>query len=146
MKNKTIIIIFSFIVVIIALSLIYFKYYPKPSNSLRWTQEYIAGQGNIKGDVDIYLFGTNSAYEIGANKDGYAVFKNPSEAFAQMKEDYSKGLSAIQKEFYFAPVSNLNFKRYGKYGWQLTTNEDENIKQQGTKITQFFDIYENSFK
>lgn len=31
------------------------------------------------------------------------------------------------------------------YGWQLTTDV-EDIQKQGSEITQFFDIYENSFK
>ena len=39
------------------------------------------GKGNIKGSVDIEKYVTISKdFEIGANKDGYAVFKNPEKA------------------------------------------------------------------
>lgn len=146
MKNKKIVIAIIIIVMTITLLLIYNYYNLKPSNSLRWTQEYVAGKGNIKGDVDVNIFGTNPVYGIGANKDGYAVFKNPTEAFVQMKKDCVKGLKAIQQEFYFAPISNRNFDRYKAYGWQLNSNEDEEVRQQALFVTQFLDIYENSFK
>ena len=47
----------------------------------------LLGESGIKGAVNQSNFGDDPAYEIGADKDGYAVFKNPDKAFAQMKID-----------------------------------------------------------
>lgn len=62
-------------------------------NDLRYTQVYISEYGNIKGNVDINKFGKiNIDFDIGANKYGNAVFKNPKKAFKRLKKDYSKGI------------------------------------------------------
>jgi len=46
--------------------------------SFKYSQEYIVGQGNIKGEVDIEYFSNRGKdFGIVANKNGYAVFKNP---------------------------------------------------------------------
>ena len=87
----------------------------------------------------------NEAYLIGANKDGMPIFKDTNKALEQALIDYADGFTAIQEQFNLAPVNNENWDSYKTYGWQLTT-EDENIQKQGSEITQFFDIYENSFK
>lgn len=40
------------------------------------------GKGNIKGEVNKEYFESKAKeFEIGANKYGYAVFKNPEKAF-----------------------------------------------------------------
>ena len=60
-------------------------------DNLKYTQVYIAEYGDVKGNVDINSFGKkNIAFDIGANKYGYAVFKNPNKAFNRLKKDYSK--------------------------------------------------------
>lgn len=88
---------------------------------------------------------SNDAYLIGANKDGMPIFKDTNKAFEQALIDYADGFTAIQQQFDLEPVSSENWKNYKTYGWQLTT-ANETIKKQGNEITQFFDIYENSFK
>lgn len=113
---------------------------------LKYTQKYVPHQGNIKGEVDIEYFENISIdFEIGANKYGIAVFKNPKVALKRLKKDYSKGISAIKKEFSLMPLSNFNYKQYKRYGWQVTS-EDEEIQKQARFISNFFDIYENSFR
>lgn len=111
----------------------------------KWVKEYVVGAEGILGSVDVSDLGDNSAYDIGANKDGYAVFKNPEKAFKQMQKDYALGLEAIQSEYNLFSISDDNFKEYGTYGWQLTETTDEEAIRQAIQITKFLDIYENSF-
>lgn len=114
-------------------------------DNLRYSQLYISEESNIKGNVDINKFGkTNIDFDIGANKYGYAVFKNPNKALKTLKKDYSKGIKLIQKEFNLLPLTNFNYKTYKTYGWQVTTGTDEE-KEQARFISSFMDIYENSF-
>lgn len=105
--------------------------------------------GQVIGEYDTTKlsndFNQNSeAYSIGENKDGMPIFKDTNRAFEQALIDYADGFTAIQKQFDLDPVSSENWESYKTNGWQLTT-DDEDIKKQGSEITQFFDIYENSF-
>ena len=93
-----------------------------------------------------FVKSNDGAYDIGANKDGMPIFKNPDKAFNQALIDYADGFAAIQKEFDLKPISKRNWKEYENYGCQLSGDNDEDIRKQGVKISQFFDIYENSFK
>ena len=89
---------------------------------------------------------SNEAYAIGANEDKMPVFKDTDKAFKQALIDYEEAFKAIQKEFNLKPISKKNWEAYKTYGWQLSADNDEEIRRQGREITQFFDIYENSFK
>lgn len=114
-------------------------------NNLKYSQKYAPEKEIIKGNVDIdYFVNINIDFEIGANKFGNAVFKNPQKALKRLKRDYRDGIKAIQKEFGLLPLSIFNYKEYGTYGWQLVSATDEE-KEQGRFITRFMDIYENSF-
>ena len=90
-------------------------------------------------------FGDNEAYALGENSKGMPIFKDTDKALAQAIIDYADGFKAIEEQYNLKPVSKKNRKDYKTYGWQLNT-EDENIKKQGGRITQFFDFYENSFE
>ena len=58
------------------------------NQDLKYQQEYIIGKGNIKGEVNKEYFESKAKeFEIGANKYGYAVFKNPEKAFRKLKKD-----------------------------------------------------------
>ena len=58
-------------------------------NDLKYSQIYISGDENIKGNVNVNKFGKiNIDFDIGANKYGYAVFKNPNKAFKRLKKEY----------------------------------------------------------
>lgn len=112
---------------------------------LRYTKIYISDYDNNKGDVDINKFGKiNIDFDIGANKYGKAVFKNPDKAFKRLKKDYSKGITLIQKEFNLLPLTNFTYKSYKTYGWQVTTGTTDE-KEQARFVSSFLDIYENSF-
>lgn len=114
--------------------------------NLKYSQEYIIGKENIKGEVDVnYFESKGKEFEIGANKYGYAVFKNPKKAFDKLKKDYKKGIRLIQKENNLRSLSQFNYKEYGRYGWQVTTGTKEE-QEQARFVTSFMDIYENSFK
>lgn len=111
-----------------------------------YVQEYVPGQGNIKGNVSTEDFMERDArFEIGADKDGYAVFKNPDEAYNALLENYADGLSLIQKERKLGAISKKNYADYQIYGFQVTTGSEDS-QQQAHFISRFFDIYENSFE
>lgn len=121
------------------------KYGYVADDNLKYSQIYISGEGNIKGSVDIIEFGKiNIDFDIGANKYGNAVFKNPDKALKTLKKDYSKGIKLIQKEFNLLPLTSLNYRSYQVYGWQVTSGTDEE-KEQARFVSAFMDIYENSF-
>lgn len=142
-KKKNVIIIFSLLITIVCIIFLKIQY---KDPDFYYTQEYLIGENNIQGQVDInYFYDKNIDFAIGANKEGQAVFKNPSKAFKILKKDYKQGLKKIQKEFNLFPINQFNFESYGKYGWQVTTNS-EIEKEQVDFITAFIDIYANSFK
>lgn len=117
-----------------------------PEIKYPYTQEYIAGQGNIKGNVNIKFFSEiDPAFEIGANAKGYAVFKNPQEAFKVLLKKYADGINLIRHEYKLPIISKKNYNAYEIYGWQVTTGTDAQ-KKQAMFVTQFFDTYENSFE
>lgn len=110
-----------------------------------YTQEYHAGQGNIKGNVDVDDFlKRDERFEIGAAKDGTAVFKDPDNAYQALLENYAEGLDLIQSEMKLEPVSQKNYQDYKTFGWQVTSGT-EAAREQAQFISRFFDIYENSF-
>lgn len=114
-------------------------------DNLKYSQVYISGESNVKGNVDINKYEKiNIDFDIGANKYGYAVFKNPNKALKTLKRDYSKAIKLIQREFNLLPLTNFNCNSYKIYGWQVTTGTDEE-KEQARFISSFMDIYENSF-
>ena len=101
-------------------------------------QDYIAGQGNIKGNVNVEdYYERDERFAIGAGEDGYAVFKDPGKAFAALRENYPEGISL--------GLSKLNYPSYQTYGWQTTSGSEE-ARQQARFVSSFFDIYENSFR
>lgn len=110
------------------------------------TQEYIVGTGNIKGNVDVdkYLK-IDQRFEIGADKEGVAVFKDPHKAYQALTEKYSDGIKLIQKEFDLEDLSESSYEFYKIYGGQVETGTPEE-KDRARFVSGFFDIYENSFE
>lgn len=112
--------------------------------SLQYSQEYIAGTGNIKGNVNTKYFTDKSAdFQIGANRDGVAVFKNPDAAFARLETDDKAGIELIQKEFKLPPFSQSSYGKYELYGWQATAGTKEE-QEQASFVSSVLDIYEDS--
>lgn len=110
------------------------------------TQEYKAGTGNIQGNVDVdkYLK-IDQRFEIGADKDGMAVFKDPHKAYQALTEKYSDGIRLIQNEFDLEDLSESSYEFYKIYGGKVETGTPEE-KDQARFVSGFFDIYENSFE
>lgn len=72
-------------------------------------QDYVAGQGNIRGNVNVEdYYERDARFAIGAGEDGYAVFKDPGEAFAALREHYPEGISLIRKEFHLLWLTSLD--------------------------------------
>ena len=108
-------------------------------------QEYVAGQGNIKGNVPVEEYiSISEDFAIGANKHGYAVFKDPEKALAKLFELYSDGINLIQTAHDLEPLSVDNCGDYKIYGSQVTTGTEEE-QQQAIFVAKFLDIYENSY-
>ncbi|WP_379138496.1 hypothetical protein [Paenibacillus sp. sgz500958] len=145
MKKRILIACSTLIGILVLVAIIIDLDYPQYPKNKQYVKEYVAGIEGIKGDVDISQWGDNPAYEIGANQEGYAVFKHPENALKQMKVDFAKGIEAIQKECGLSSLSQSNFKEYGTYGWQLVKTEDAEAVEQARQVTSFMDIYENSF-
>lgn len=113
--------------------------------NLAYSQKYVSGASNIKGNVNVEVFEDVSLdFEIGANKYGNAVFKNPKKAYSTFKKMYRKGIKRIKKEFGLLPLSRFNYSEYKNYGWQVTTGTEEE-KKEARFVSNFLDIYENSF-
>ena len=110
------------------------------------TQEYIVGTGNIKGNVDVEKYlKIDQRFQIGADKNGMAVFKDPHKAYQALIEKYSDGIRLIQKEFDLEDLRESAYQADKIYGGQVETGtEDE--KSQARFVSGFFDIYENSFE
>jgi len=111
-----------------------------------YVQEYIPGTGNIQGNVDTASFTEHDArFEIGADKEGVAVFKDPDAAYEALIEHYSDGIALIQKEFNLPRISKHRYDGYKTYGWQVTTGS-ESERKDARFVSRFLDIYENSFR
>lgn len=147
-KKKIRIVIISIISIIIMGTVgmsILLNVFPRYSESLKYSQEYVIGQGNIVGEVKIERFeARGAAFEIGANKYGYAVFKNPDKAFRTLKKEYAKAIKLIRKEFNLLPLTKATYQLYKTYGRQVTTGTQEE-KEAARFVAQFMDIFENSF-
>ena len=104
----------------------------------RPVQEYIPGQGNIRGNVDAAAWAEICPeFEIGATAEGIAVFKDPAAAWEQFTRLYSAQIRQVRKENRLIPLTRLTWLPYQKYGWQ--TSGDCGI------VSSFLDIYENSY-
>ena len=112
-----------------------------------WVQEYLPGTGNIKGHVDAadYLE-RGEAFAIGADENGYAVFKHPYRALDALSRKYRKTLWKIRLQNLLPRLDYGNFRLYWRHtdhpAWATTEAEREDT----VFLLRFFDIYENSFK
>lgn len=114
-----------------------------PALDRMYIKEY--GTGTV-GDVDTdYFFEKSTDFEIGANKYGVAVFKDPKKAMRRLKKDYQKGLWRIRLECGMLPLTNFTYWFYKNNGWQVTGGSEE-ARRQAAFVSAFMDIYENSFR
>lgn len=109
-------------------------------------QEYVPGQGNIMGNVDVAKFEAHGeAYAIGADENGYAVFKDPDAAFQAVKEDFADAIALIREEYGLKPFSKLSIRSYGVYGGQVTTAKTDEEFQRARFVGSVARIYESSY-
>ena len=107
-----------------------------------YTQEYTAGTKGIKGNVNVSKFTDISEdFAIGANSNGYAVFKNPSKAFKTFEKMYADDIQSLKDEFGLKDFNKKTYHDYMTYGWQVNTGTEES-KNQAAFVTQVLDIYD----
>ncbi len=110
------------------------------------TQEYIIGSGNCKGGVNTERFLAESpAFAIGADEDGWAVFKHPNKALFVLKMKYSKGIRLMRSEWnILVPLTPWTYQTYNPGGADVS-HADQEAYEQARFVMSFWDIYENSF-
>ena len=142
-KHKVFLIVLLILLLAFGVYRVYSWIQGEPREDLLYTQEYISGTGNIKGDVDIEKWeALGEEFAIGANKDGYAVFKNPRKAMNAICSDFKAGIRAMQQEG--APMGfRSNYSSYIDY--ELAVSGDAETNRQANIVAGFVDIYENSF-
>lgn len=145
MKNKKVktglIIIISFI------SIALLSYYMFFIRGFYAASDKVVGPYNGSANIDMYL--EYEQWQIGENKYGQLIFVDPDKAFELAQEKYSDAISLIyehfNEEYQLGQFSQNNYQQYKMLGWQIPT-DDEEIRLSGVRLTQFLDIYENSFK
>lgn len=112
---------------------------------LQYCQEYVLGQAGIVGNVDVQEYvDIHEDFAIGANKYGFAVFKEPEKALNTLKELYPNAIALIQSEFGLADLTTDTCQQYKLYGAQIVSGTPEE-QEQARFISKFLDIYENSY-
>ncbi|MCI2062972.1 MAG: hypothetical protein LKJ83_09460 [Eubacteriaceae bacterium] len=147
MKKKAIVIIIAAVLVVSGITVCYRIDFNLDPN-LNYTHAYVVGNKNVKGKVDVkYFSDKGKAFDIGANKNGYAVFKDPKGAMNKVISDYGDGIKQVREE---KGLSALSFfrKSYDKYkDYDATVSSGTSAaKEQAAFVSSFVDIYENSCK
>ena len=105
--------------------------------------------GEYVGTANLQFLGNNNCYKVAMNKYGQPIFEDPAAAFEQAAVDYEDAINLIyetfQADYNLEQFSQENYQMYLILGWQVPT-EDEDIRKQGSNLTKFLDIYENSEK
>ncbi len=104
----------------------------------------VVGEYDASSLGGAFVTSGNPAYKIGMNAYGMPVFVDTDAAFDAILEDCADGFACLSNEFDLPAVTKQNYKVYKTYGWQ-TGASDEAVRKQCVEISQFFDIYENSF-
>lgn len=146
MKKKRILLITGAILGIIILFTSLFAY-------MAFFRGFYAGSdkpvGEYVGTANLQFLGNKECYRVATNKYDQPIFENPAAAFSQASADYEVAINLIyetfQSEYHLEPFSKKTYHMYKVLGWQITT-DDENIYKQGSDLTKFLDIYENSEK
>lgn len=111
-----------------------------------YTQEYIIGDSNIKGNVNVKNYtDISSDFDIGANEDGYPVFKDPHQALETLKVIYDDILVKIQDDNNLEELSYDTYEKYIKYSGSFTFSSFDDTEN-AIFVNQFLDIYANSFE
>jgi len=119
-----------------------------PSHSLRWVKE-LYEEKNVYGEdfvnaSELLVYETNKAYEMGLNKKGIPVFKQPMAAYKQFLIDYSEEIQGLKEEFQLKDISLRSYRAYMSYGWQMPIDGIKNSRKYHD-ITLFLTIFSESF-
>ena len=105
--------------------------------------------GGYEGPAALDFLGEDAAYQVMANRYGEPIFTDSAAAFDQAATDYAQAIQLVRDafgaEYGLGPFSPEDYHLYKALGWQLPT-EDEEVREQGSALTRFLDIYENSQK
>lgn len=87
-----------------------------------------------------------TAYKLALNDEEMPVFVDPAKAIREARKDFAEAIRAVRREngLLPLPLCRLYYHPYGMYGWQTFTG-DELLDMQCVRLSQFVDIYENSF-
>ncbi len=142
-KLLLIIIIILLFIALFGLIFKLFTSFPLYNSDLKYQTEYIPSEANGNVDVSSFL-SINEDFAIGANKYGYAVFKDPDKAFKTLKKEYKDGINLIKKEYKLPPLLRSTYQLYKSYGFQA---QSDSLKEtlEARFVSRFLDIYENSF-
>lgn len=88
-------------------------------------------------------------YKIAQNRYDQPIFEDPDAAFQQASKDYADAIHLVyqqfHEEYHLPPFGKHSYQAYKALGWQLTAG-DESVRKQGSDLTKFLDLYENSEK
>lgn len=144
-KKKIILVCVTALITVACISGAMFIYNQVQKQALLYSQEYVVGQPGIRGNVDVQQYvAIDPSFDIGANKYGYPVFKDPEKALATLKELYPDAIALIQTEFDLDELTTSTCQLYKMYGAQMETGTQEEIERVHF-VAKFLDIYENSF-
>ncbi len=105
--------------------------------------------GEYTGLAELSFLGDKECYKIALNRFGQPIFEDPDAAFKQAAMDYEEAINLIyetfQAEYELKPFGKKNYQMYLTLGWQIPTGNEE-IRRQGSNLTKFLDLYENSEK
>ena len=105
--------------------------------------------GAYVGTATLDFLGDQPCYQVAANRYDQPIFIDPPGAFQQASMEYADAIQLIYEtfgsEYQLEPFSEKNYHMYEAFGWQLPT-DDEALRKQGSNLTKFLDIYENSEK
>ncbi len=135
------------LLVLLLLWLAFFLIRTQPTPGYGYSQEYLAGTGNCRGNVDVeYFESLGPEFAIGANRDGYAVFKNPRAVMWAIYRDYRPGLKVLMENGLYFPVFGVVVQGCTSgLSMDLKSSSTEGLKQ-AKQICGIMDIYENSFQ
>ena len=107
-------------------------------------QDYIAGQGNIKGNVNVEdYYERDERFAIGAGEDGCRRFQGSRQGFPRCAKTIRKAFRSFERSF----ICSRAFKAQLPLLQNLTGGPQAARKRRANRpSSSFFDIYENSFR
>ena len=119
---------------------------PKYSSDLKATMEYKGDEYNADKNLKKEL-GSSTSYDVGTNKYGYVVFKDPATALEQIRSDCSDSIEYIKQQNGLDEFSNKNIKKYIEDAGNITAKStDSKVYKQANKLKIFWNIYQQSFE